>query len=110
MLPNNLAKAVADLPGTATPINRLRREFPQLLCTIRRLSEGPYFLNRADADPVGLTQGAVNGSGFGNAHFRPMDQCGNIRGISIAITDKTTTGFGLVNRSAEGITAGRRIR
>jgi hypothetical protein len=38
-----------------------------------RSSERSDFLNGADADAVGLAEGAIDSTGFGNAHLGTVD-------------------------------------
>jgi hypothetical protein len=49
------------------------------------------FFNPAEGDTVGLAEGAVDGAGFGQAHFGVVeDQGRNIAGMGIAIADKSS--------------------
>ncbi len=91
MLSNNLAEAVADLRAAVIPVGRLGRDLFRFAGGLRWLGERPDLLDRADADAVGLAQGAIDGSGLGDSHFSPVNQCGNIGGVGIAIADETTT-------------------
>jgi len=45
-------------------------------------------LPRAEADPVSLAQGAVDGSRLSDTHLGPVDQRGHIGGICIAVTNE----------------------
>jgi hypothetical protein len=51
----------------------------------RKLFEG------AQANAVGLAQGAIDGAGFGHAHFGVVeDQGRNIAGMGITVADEAT--------------------
>ena len=91
VLADDLAQTVADLGASAipVPICVLRRK---LLNRIRNRSD---FLDRADADAVGLAQGAVDGTSLGHPHLGAADERGNVGGIGVAIPNETC---GLVRR------------
>jgi hypothetical protein len=55
---------------------------------IRRRTD---FLNRADADPVGFAQGAVDGARFCHPHFSTVDKERDIGRVSIAVAYESTT-------------------
>ena len=46
------------------------------------------FLDRAEADAVGLAEGAVDGAGFGDAHLGAVDQGRDVGGIGVAVADE----------------------
>ena len=66
----------------------------------RRESGGRKFFEGTEADAIGLTEGAIDGSGFGHTHFGVVeDQGRDVPGMGIAITNKPATLGGLVDRS-----------
>src|SRR6266851_5729500 len=65
--------------------------------TARITREGPQLLDRAEADPVRLSQGSIDRPRFGNAQLSPVDHEGNIGGISVTVTDETFRTGGLVD-------------
>src|SRR5467141_2011482 len=69
--------------------------------TARTIGEGPQLLDRAEADAVRLSQSAVDGPRFGDAHLCPVDQSGDIGGISVAVTDESFRARGLVDSCPE---------
>src|SRR5713226_4244289 len=69
--------------------------------TARIAREGPQLLDRAEADPVCLSQGSVDRPRFGNAHLSPVDHEGHIGGISVTVTDETFRTGGLVDGCLE---------
>src|SRR6266436_4299829 len=58
--------------------------------------EGPQFLDRAEADPVCLAQGAVDGSRLSDAHLSAMDQRGHIGGVGVPVANEASRTRGLV--------------
>src|SRR5260370_21091321 len=66
-------------------------------------------LDRAEADPVRLAQGAVDGPRLGDAHLSPVDHEGNIGGISVTVTDETFRTGGLVDRCFEDPATSNRV-
>jgi hypothetical protein len=77
--------------------------------TARIGRNGPKLLDRAEADPVRLAQGSVDGSGFGNAQLSPVDHEGNIGRISVTVTDETFRTRGFVDRCFEDPAASNRV-
>src|SRR6266851_4183473 len=74
VLADELAKAVANLGTTVVSvfaIDLLGREFLRLSGGRSRFGKRADFLDRADADAVGLAQGPVNRPGFGHSHLGP---------------------------------------
>jgi hypothetical protein len=56
---------------------------------VRGQGPGRKLFEGAEGDAVGLAQGAVDGAGFGHAHFGMVeDQGGNIAGMGIAVADE----------------------
>src|SRR6266403_2241946 len=58
-------------------------------CRARGMGNRPELLDRAEADPVRLSQGSVDGSRFGNAQLSPMHHVGNVGRVGVAVTDET---------------------
>lgn len=83
MLANDLAQAIPHRGTTVIPVSRLRRELACL--PFRLLGDRPDFFDRADADSIGFPQRAIDGSGFGHAHFGAVYERGNIRRIRVAV-------------------------
>src|SRR6266566_2833031 len=91
MLANQLAEAVADLGSGAVyvfPVHRLGRELLRLPRQRSRFGKRPDLLDRADPDAIGLAQGPVDCSGFGNAHLGATYQGRDIGGIGIAVANE----------------------
>jgi hypothetical protein len=88
MLTNNLAKPVTNLRAAVihVPIGGLWRELLRLSGTLRRIGEGSDFLNGADADPVGLAQGSINGTCLRDPHFGTVDKDRDVGRIGIAVS------------------------
>ena len=59
------------------------------------------FLDRAEADAIGLPESSIDGAGLGHAHFGTTHEDRNIRGIGISITDVTSAACRFVNCSFE---------
>jgi hypothetical protein len=90
VLADELAEAVADRATTVVPVAICR--LGQLLGLWTRIgltSEGTDLLDRADADAVGLAEGAVDGTGFGHAHLGAVNEWRDIGGIRVAIPDES---------------------
>jgi len=50
---------------------------------------GRKLFERAQGDAVGLAEGAIDGTGFGHAHFGVVeDQGRNIAGMGVAVADE----------------------
>jgi hypothetical protein len=64
-------------------------------------SEGTDLLDRADADAVGLAEGAIDCPGLGHAHLGPADERGDIGRVGVAVSDETPAGFGFVHRGCK---------
>ena len=112
MLADQLAEAVADLGAAVVSVFTVDRLGRDLLRVARRRSgftKRPDLLDRADADAVGLAQGAVDRPGFGHAHLGAVDQGRHVGWIGIAVTHKARR-LGFVNRSSEDPTTHRSLR
>ena len=95
MLANELAEAIAD---GATAVSRCRSCGSFFDSGGTSDSDGgPDFFNRADANAVGLAQGAVDGPRFGYTHFGAMDEERDVGRIGIAIANKTLAIAGLAD-------------
>ena len=81
VLADDLAKTVADLGATAVPVS-IRVLGRKLFNWIRKR---PDFLDRANADPVGLAQGAIDGSRLGHTHLGATDERGDIGRVGVAV-------------------------
>ena len=107
VLANDLAETVADLRAAAITVSIavhiLWRDF---LARIRNCSN---LLDRADADAVGLTQSAIDGTRLGYAHLGAADQRGNVGWIGVAVADKTGGALRGIDRCFEDETIRRRI-
>src|SRR5258707_12159854 len=68
--------------------------------------ERPQFLDRAEADAVRLSQGAVDRSRLGDAHLSPMDKGGDIGRIGVPVANEASRSRTLVDRSFKDPTAG----
>jgi hypothetical protein len=97
VLADELAETVTDLRATAVPV-AIRLLWRKLLNWIRKRSD---FLDRADADAVGLAQGAIDSTGLSHAHLRPANERGNVGRIGVAVADKTGGALGRENRCLE---------
>jgi hypothetical protein len=64
---------------------------------------------RADADAVGLAQGAIDGTGFGHLHLGPADERGDVGRVGVAVTDEAPAAFGPVDRGLECPALWRRL-
>ena len=105
MLADQLAEAVADLGAAVVSvpsIDRLGWEFLRLAGGESRFGKGADFLDRADADAVGLPQGPVDRSSLGNTHLSAMDQRRDVGRIGIAVADETLACAGFEYRRLEG--------
>jgi hypothetical protein len=80
---DDLAKTVADLGTSTVAVRVLWREL------LAGIWNGPDFLDRANADAVGLTQGAIDGSRFGHAHLGTTNEEGDIGRIGVTIANKS---------------------
>ena len=91
MLADQLTEAVADFGSTIVAILSIDRLRTQLLCLLggrTQFGERADFLNRADADAIGLAQCPVDRPGIGYAHLGAVDQGRDIRWIGVAVTDE----------------------
>src|SRR5579864_7795950 len=93
MLTNQLAKAIANLRTSVVSISvcGLRRELVRFSRGMCWLGEGPDFLDGADADAIGFTEGPVDGAGFRHAHFGTMHEERDVRWIGVSVSDKAAT-------------------
>src|SRR5712692_1255166 len=76
----------------------------------RVAGEGSQFLDRAEPDAIRLSQGAVDGPRFSDAHLGPVDQRGNIGGICVAVTNESFLARRLVDGCFKNPAVGGRIR
>ena len=91
MLADELAEAVADFGAAVVSvlaIDRLGRELLRLPGGRSRFGKRADFLDRADADAVGLAQGPVDRPGLGHPHLGAVDQGRHIGRIGIAVADE----------------------
>ena len=88
--------AVVSVRGRRAAIRTVRR---------RRTRRPPEFFDRAEADAIGLAEGAVDGAGLGDAHFGSVDQGRDVGRISIAISDEALRSRSCVDRRLENPTA-----
>ena len=61
-------------------------------------AKGPDFLDRADADAVGLAQGAIDGPSFRHAHLGAVDKERDIGRIGIAVADEAESASDVILR------------
>ena len=87
------------------PLARLRRKLLRLSRGLRRFGEGPDLLDRADADAVGLAEGAIYRPGFCDPHFGAVDERRDVGRIGISITNEPATTSRFVNSSSERVSA-----
>src|SRR5712692_11275210 len=73
MLANDLAEAISDLRAAVVSIGRLWGKLFRLWRGWSQFSRGPELLHRADANAIGLAQGAVDRPGFGHAQLGALD-------------------------------------
>ncbi len=112
LLADQLAEAVADLGATVVSVLSIDRLGWELLRLPRGRSgfgKRPDFLDRADADAVGLAQGPVDRPGLGHTHLGAVDQGGDIGGIGIAVADEALAGSRFVNCCLEGPSSDGRV-
>lgn len=79
-------------------------------CGAGEMGDRPELLDRAESDPVSLSQGSVDGSRFGNAQLSPVDHEGNVGGISVSVTNETFRTAGLIDDSLKNPTVSYGIR
>jgi hypothetical protein len=102
MLTYDLAEAIADLRSAkSVSVCRLWREFLGLARQLCRLSYGTEFLDRTDADPIGLPKRTVYSTSFGYAELGAMHERRDIRRISIPVTHEPSAGMRFVNHCFE---------
>src|SRR5579859_4084821 len=93
MLADELAEAIAN--GAATVAVAIGGRLRKFLCFCRnrfRMSiEGTNLFHRANADPVGLPQSAVDGARFGHTHLGAVYEERNVRGIRITVPNEAAT-------------------
>ena len=90
MLADELAEAVADFGAAVVPVRRCRLGL-ELLRLARRIAVSANetdLLDRADADAVGLAEGAIDCPCFGHSAFRRRGPERDIRGICITKPDE----------------------
>ena len=111
MLANQLAKAVANFRAAVfpLPLDGCGWSFFDSREDCGGSANGPDFLYRADADAVRFAKRAIDRPGFRHAHFGAVDEERDVGRIGITVSDKTSTGFALVDCGLECPTLGRRI-
>jgi hypothetical protein len=67
------------------------------------------FLYRTEPDSIGLAEGAVDGTGFGDAHLGAVDQGRDVGGIGVPVADEATRLARLVDGRLEDPTATGRV-
>src|ERR1039458_8724461 len=108
MLADDLAESISNC-ATAISVGGLGRQLLRLRRRFARFSEGADLLDRADANPVSLAQGAIDRTGFGNTHLGSMDEERDIGRIGVTVTDKTGGALGRVHRCLQYKPTRRRI-
>jgi len=68
---------------------------------LRRARRPTEFLDRTEADAIGLAEGAVDGTGLGDAHLGAANQGRNIGGVGVSVTDETFRAEGLIDGRLE---------
>ena len=93
VLTDNLAETVSHLRAgsISVSIGVLGRKL------LIRTRDRPDLLDRADADAIGLAQGAIDCPGFGHAHLGPADQRGNVGRIRVAVADEARGVLGWID-------------
>src|SRR6267154_475705 len=76
----------------------------------RLARERPQLLHGTEADAIRLSQGTVDGSRFGNAHFGSTHERGNVGGICVSVTDKPLRRGTRVDCGLEYPTVCKRVR
>src|ERR1700719_4453188 len=109
MLANYLAGTVANLWGAVISIGSLRRKLLRASGSLRRSGKRADFLDGTQTDAIGFTQGPIDGSRFGYAHFGSPDKRGDVRRVGVAEANKTPATFRTVDSGFENIAAGSRI-
>jgi hypothetical protein len=71
--------------------------------------EGSDFLDRADADAVGLAQSAVDSPCLGDSHLSPVDERRNVGWVGVAVSYIPLRSSRTENLSFEGPTIVRWI-
>jgi len=89
VLADDLAQPVPNLGSTAVAVS-ICVPGRKLFNRTRKRSD---LLDRADADAVGLPQGSVDSSSFGDAHFGAADEGGDIGRVGVAVSDETPALF-----------------
>jgi hypothetical protein len=65
-------------------------------------SPGGKLFQGAESNPIGLTQGAIDGPGFGHAHLGVVeDERGDIAGMGITIAHEAAAVGGLIDGGLE---------
>ena len=105
VLADDLAETVPDLGATAIPVS-IRVLGRKLLSRNRSC---PDLLDRADADAVGLAEGAIDRSSFGYAHLGTADERGDVGRIGVTVADKAGGALRGIGRCLEDETIRRRI-
>ena len=74
------------------------------------LENAPKLLNRAEADPVGLAQGAIDRPCLSDAHLSSVDQGRDIGRIRVAVADESLGGNAFEDSGLENPTSGNDVR
>src|ERR1035438_502534 len=114
VLADDLAEPVADLVTSTTiavpvSVGILWRKFALIGRGRHRTGIRSHLLDRADADAICLTQGAIDGSGFGDPHLGAANQQRNIGRVGVAVADETGGIFGRIDGRLEDEAIGRGI-
>ncbi len=104
MLTNDLAEAIEDGAAAIVPVAvcGLRRKLVRLASGCRRVGKGADLLGGTERDSICLPQCAVHRTSFCHPHFGAVDQRTDIRGVSITVSDKSLTSWGLVDGGSAG--------
>src|SRR5712692_4123281 len=70
-------------------------------CGAREVGNRPELLDRTEPNAISLSEGAVDGSRFGNAQLSPMDHEGHVGRVGVTVTDETFRTWRLVDRCFE---------
>ena len=93
--------AVVSVRGRLGSTRSIRTELD-----LRRPAE---FLDRTEADAVGLAEGAVDGASLGDAHLGAVDQGRDVGRIGITVADEAARTWRLEDCRSKHPTTGGRI-
>src|ERR1019366_4422479 len=98
VLTNQQAEAVAEARlAVVVTIISVRRGLGLIRRSGRVGPGGPAeFLYRTEPDSIGLAEGAVDGTGFGDAHLGAVDQGRDVGGIGVPVADEPARARGFV--------------